>query len=807
MPGDSDQSRQPWSYQNLPTEVWDRLQQVLERFEDAWRRGERPNLEDYLPEGGAHRRVFVIELVHEDLEYRLTAGEAVRVETYLGRYPELRDDPGAALSLIAAEYDQRRQRQEGCAPEEYRQRFPQYGTELVSRLQACGARHDASAPVPEAAPDDLTPVGESPPETVHELPRVTVTAKGRSGWPTVPGYEIVGELGQGGMGEVYKARHLALQRLVALKLLRAGLRGQSELEGRFLEEAQLTGQLQHPGIPPVHEIGFLADGRPFLAMKLIQGRTLADLLQERSGPAADLPRFLAIFEQVCQTLAYAHARGVIHRDLKPANIMVGAFGEVQVMDWGLAKVLSAGRPAPAGRAADTDPLVTVRTASAGLSSQVGALLGTPAYMAPEQARGEVDQLDERCDVFGLGAMLCELLTGQPPYRGGLGEVLLQAERGELADAVAGLDASGADAPLVQLARACLAAPKEDRPRHAGEVSQALGAYLAGVQERLRQAELERAQAQVRAAEERKRRRLAVGLAAAVLGIIMIAAGGGLWLQWQQAENRHAVESAMDKAAVEQRQGHWKEAGAILEQVRARLGASGPADLRERVEQSLANLKLVDRLDAIRLGRATIVEGKFDSRTADPDYAAAFRESGLGVDGDDEGTVAGRILASPIRAQLVAALDDWAAATKSPQRQAWLLGVARRADPDGWRDRFREARVWQDRAALEHLADELLRDKLKMKVQSPQLLAALGTALFGRKCDAVPLLREARRHYPGDFWLNFELANALHQARQWEEAAGYFRAALALRPEVAVVYNNLGNVLFARPLSRCAAGQL
>src|SRR6516165_8561151 len=130
----SDQSRQPWSYQNRPTEVWDQLQQILERFEDAWRRGERPNLDDYLPEGGAHRRVFVIELVHEDLEYRLAAGEAVRVETYLERYPELRDDPGAALSLIAAEYDQRRQRGEACAPEEYRQRFPQFGPDLARHL-------------------------------------------------------------------------------------------------------------------------------------------------------------------------------------------------------------------------------------------------------------------------------------------------------------------------------------------------------------------------------------------------------------------------------------------------------------------------------------------------------------------------------------------------------------------------------------------------------------------------------------------------------------------------------------------------
>src|SRR5262249_2631985 len=153
----------------------------------------------------------------------------------------------------------------------------------------------------------------------------------------------------------------------------------------------------HPGVVPVHELGRSADGRPYFTMKLVKGRTLADLLKERTSPAQDLPRFLGIFQQVCQTLAYAHSKRVIHRDLNPQNVMVGAFGEVQVMDWGLAKVLG-GAPAEAPSA-----LRTVRTEQSGASSQDGSVMGTPAYMAPERARGEVDQLDERADVFGLGA--------------------------------------------------------------------------------------------------------------------------------------------------------------------------------------------------------------------------------------------------------------------------------------------------------------------------------------------------------------------------------------------------------------------
>ncbi len=169
---------------------------------------------------------------------------------------------------------------------------------------------------------------------------------------------------------------------------------------------------------PVYELGAFPDRRPFLAMKLVRGRTLAALLAERPSPTHDLPRFLSIFEQVCQTVAYAHARRVIHRDLKPSNVMVGSFGEVQVMDWGLAKVLPEGGVADERKRADSETEVrTSRTESSGAESQAGSVLGTPAYMAPEQARGEVDRIDERADVFGLGAILCEILTGQPPYAG------------------------------------------------------------------------------------------------------------------------------------------------------------------------------------------------------------------------------------------------------------------------------------------------------------------------------------------------------------------------------------------------------
>ncbi len=179
-----------------------------------------------------------------------------------------------------------------------------------------------------------------------------------------------------------------------------------EMVRRFVEEAQIGGQLQHPGVVPVYELGSFVDRRPFFTMKLVKGRTLAELIRCRSGLGDDLPRFLSIFESICQTMAYAHARGVIHRDLKPANVMVGSFGEVQVMDWGLAKVLHADGESEENRAKEQDlrrtVIATARSDSGADVSQAGSVLGTPAYMAPEQARGETEAVDERADVFGAG---------------------------------------------------------------------------------------------------------------------------------------------------------------------------------------------------------------------------------------------------------------------------------------------------------------------------------------------------------------------------------------------------------------------
>jgi WD40 repeat protein len=354
-------------------------------------------------------------------------------------------------------------------------------------------------------------------------------------------FQLGEELARGGMGVVFRARDDSLGRDVAVKVLHERYLVDSLAGQRFLDEARITAQLQHPGIPPVFEVGRLSDDRPYLAMKLIKGRTLEELLKERPEPASARGHFLAVFQQVCQAVGYAHSKHILHRDLKPANVMVGAFGEVQVMDWGLAKLMAADDPAAHARAADTGTgcgteIYTSRERDS--ATLAGSMLGTPAFMAPEQAGGELDRVDKRTDIFGLGAILCVILTGQPPYAGKSGEdVRLMAIRGTLADAHARLDQCGADAKLVELCRQCLSPEREARPRDAVAVAATIAGYLAGVEERARQAELERAAAEARAAEQRKRRRILVGLAAALILVPVVFA----WF-----ESRHAGRLAEEQ---------------------------------------------------------------------------------------------------------------------------------------------------------------------------------------------------------------------------------------------------------------------
>jgi serine/threonine-protein kinase len=460
-------------------------------------------------------------------------------------------------------------------------------------------------------------------------------------------------------------------------------------------------------------------------------------------------------------------------------------------------------------------------AADGIRTRAGSVLGTAAYMAPEQARGRIAEVDRRSDVFGLGGMLCRILSGEPPYTGPSAETIRRrAAEADLDEARARLHGCGADPELVQLTVHCLAPRKADRPADAGAVAARLAAYQTGVQERLRQAELERAAAQAAAAAEGTARRRTRALAVAVMALVALAAGGGLWAQHQAAERRaersrqesalrQEVAADLDQAVRFRQGGHFDASRELLEQDRQRLADSGPDDLRTQVEHCLADTVLTQRLDGGRQRAASWEEGKLDLAGAERGYAAALAEAGLGQEGDEPEKVGARVRASAVRAEVVAALDDWAGVTSDDARRSWLLAAARAADPDPERDRLRRPEVWQNQEALMRLnklkvwqdQEGLMRPSQRPEAAHlpPSLAIALARPLMrsGNHWRAVPLLRAAQAQRPDDFWINATLAGALDDANQPDEAVAYYRAALALRPRSATVHRSIATVLCTR----------
>jgi serine/threonine-protein kinase len=649
-------------------------------------------------------------------------------------------------------------------------------------------------------------------------------------------YRIDGEIARGGMGAILKGRDPDLGRDVALKVLREDHRENTDMVRRFVEEAQIGGQLQHPGVVPIYELGTFADRRPFFAMKLVKGRTLAALLEERrlpdhkpeapakgstDGPSpalqacreraatADLPRFLSIFEAVCQTVAYAHARGVIHRDLKPSNVMVGTFGEVQVMDWGLAKVLPRGGPADDATTCEPERQETVISTARSDSddpglSHTGTVLGTPSYMAPEQARGEIELIDERADVFALGSILCELLTGEPAFTGQSSqEITRKASRGDLAEACSRLDRCDADAKLVGLARDCLASEAEDRPRHAGAVAGRVTAHLAGVQERVRAAERERAVAEARAIEERRRRKVQLALAASVLALTTL---GGLsttyYLQQRSARaaslERGSGEALTLRAVAEQepeKVERWEAVAAAWRQAEAALGLGSDPQAAEIVAAHMRDAQ--EHVDAARRDRALLEAGD-DVRAnkedlgldgADAAYAQAFRKADLDLDTLSPAEVGARLRARPasVTVAATAALDDWALVRLQQKREDARsrrpLHVARAADPEPFRDRVRAALLDPDDATREAALEKLAAEPEAAEL--PPSSAVLLAASLKDHAAAVGLLRSASSRHPDDAWVNYTLAKRLGGLRPAprEEQVRYYSMARAAHPRI------------------------
>jgi Flp pilus assembly protein TadD len=660
----------------------------------------------------------------------------------------------------------------------------------------------------------------------------------------VAGYRNLGEIARGGMGVVYRASDLALNRTVAVKVLPERYRGRPAAAARFLEEAQITAQLQHPGIPPVHQVGTLPDGRPFIAMKLIQGRTLAELLAD---PDWDPGQAISTFEQVCHTVAYAHDHGVIHRDLKPENVMVGRFNEVQVMDWGLARIRTATRDRVAEENAFTvfhDPRAV---GSEDCETQAGSVLGTPAYMPPEQAIGAVDRVDERSDVFGLGAILCTILTGKPPYLGADAEATRQlAARARLEDARARLAGCAADPELVALCQRCLSPEQADRPAHAGEVARAVAGLRAAADERTRQAELnrvraegERARAEGQAREQRKRRRAQLALVAAV-GMLLISAVAFAWEVDRRATQRRTEEEFRERDALDRRQRNadglaevltrcevaladndTQRSKELLDEADRRLSEPGGEEWTDRAERCRADLALLRALDQVDAFRWTPSENKFpgDSAVANK-LRAALADYGITPGTGPGADAIARTNGSTVRERLLGALDLWLKTEPAPGLTELLQAASRQdgsnvgerllgglqlwmrpapgltellhaVDPDPYRDKVRAVLATGKTERQRSLAGEEAALS-----QPPRFAAVLGQIAAVPADRRRELLKTALAARSDDLSLLMTLGNTfpLSQRGGAEERVRWFQAAVAAHPRTAAAHNNLAGAL-------------
>jgi tetratricopeptide (TPR) repeat protein/tRNA A-37 threonylcarbamoyl transferase component Bud32 len=652
-------------------------------------------------------------------------------------------------------------------------------------------------------------------ESPASSPTVTVESPSPTEAPeTVIGpYKLMGPIGEGGMGIVYVAEQTQpVRRRVALKIIKPGMDSR-QVVARFEAERQALAMMDHPNIARVFDGGTTPSGRPYFVMELVRGIPITDYCDRERLSIAER---LELFVLVCRAVQHAHQKGVIHRDLKPSNILVTVIDGVavpKVIDFGVAKATGAS--------------LSDRTIYTGFQQ----FIGTPLYMSPEQADLAGTDVDTRSDIYSLGVLLYELLTGTTPFdaetlkRAAFDEMrrIIREEEppkpstrlGALGEARSTLSARRGSDPR-RLDRAVrgeldwvvMKALEKDRRRRyetANEFVADLMRYLSD-----RPVEACPPSARYRLGKFARRNRVALATAAAVT-VAFALAGAGLAVG--------TLAAARERAKTAEAEGKVREAVAVLEpglrqgnphaadvvraarQAEAHLaGDLVRPELRGQARRLLADLAMLAELERIRLDRAILRAGEFDPGT-DSAYAAAFRSYGVDVDSVGPAEAGTRLRDRAIAAHLASGLDDWAILRKKrrgKEDRGWrrLLDVAGQTDPEpnGSRAAFRGALARQaPREELERLAGATPLGELPATT-----LHLLGNHLreAGATETAVSVLRAGQRRYPADIWLNLDLAFSLTKLRppQLDEAIGYLRAALALRPENPQVHSNLGIVL-------------
>ncbi|MHB0960015.1 MAG: tetratricopeptide repeat protein [Pirellulaceae bacterium] len=654
-------------------------------------------------------------------------------------------------------------------------------------------------------------------------------------------YRLLQQIGEGGMGTVFMAEQTQpVQRRVALKIIKVGM-DTRQVIARFEAEKQALAIMDHANIARVIDAGTTEQGRPYFVMELVHGVPITQYCDDNRLTPRER---LELFMPVCQAIQHAHQKGIIHRDIKPSNVLVTLYDGKpvpKVIDFGVAKA--------------TEQKLTERT----LFTQYGTMVGTLEYMSPEQAEMNALGVDTRSDIYSLGVLLYELLTGSTPLTQkrlkdtAYTEILRIIKEEDppkpstrLSDSREALAAISAQrhtepAKLSKLMRGeldwiVMKTLEKDRNRR----YETANGFAADVQRYLNDEPVQAcppsANYRFRKLARRNKRSLATVGVVAVAVLISATALGWSVRDREAREQQIALETsrrlavteegirqALDRATrsradlnailknpggVQQLLNQPARWELLLKTARGELGqarrltahADGVLDpewvhVMDRLERHFmsdqADFDLAHRLEKICLDKATWVEGRFDFRKSSDEYRMAF--AGLAVLTGDPAAVAARISSSPIKDQLVASLDDWARVEWSLGKEDMaerILAVARQAAPDSaWGDRLRQLKVWRDQEALGKLVAEAPAARL-----SPQFLALVGSLLGDANAPLKESWkRQAQAAYPADFWLNYGLASDLLQTNP-EEAVGYYRVALAVRPGSSAAYNNLGNAL-------------
>lgn len=424
------------------------LEIVADNFEANWAQRSRREIEDLL-ETSRHNFALLVELVHADLELRLKSGESARVESYLEPYPELGQDLEIVESLLKTEYGMRERREPEINFSEFVIRFPDHYSCLVDSTEE------------RRSTDNLQEVMSE-----SQVDRSYVSKR----------FSMERIQAEGGLGNVWLAHDHELDRKVALKEIKNKHAANPKYQSRFVQEALITGALDHPGVAPVYSLGHFRDGRPYYAMRLIRGKSLRTKIGDfhqsncvaRRGIKQNLEfrRLLQNLLDACNTIEFAHSKGVIHRDIKPGNIMVGQYGETLVVDWGLARFQT-------DQASDDESLQveshhdTISSLRQCETTIEGQAIGSPAFMSPEQALGDLAAVSFPSDVYGLGASLFNLVTGHTRPQGSNGNELKRAS-----------DVAQELQPLISIARVAMSHQPSDRFESPGVFAESVEKFLA-----------------------------------------------------------------------------------------------------------------------------------------------------------------------------------------------------------------------------------------------------------------------------------------------------------------------------------------